>query len=269
MERKITGENIRFGVVSFVLLLVTHAIAYLTHEYSHSLTAWSLGWMSKPFGIDYGHPTLYNFLFLDDVGDNVNYPPIFASGHGLDAALIALAGPFVGNGLAYFIVYSLIRRTAVGTNRPGIAFAYWFSLMCAGNVWGYVPLRAITTHADIALAAEGLHVSVWALFPFVAAPSLYIVQHFFRRTFPLCQQKITGGCGNNFIVLVTLTAFWFFSFFGGDGISGNYGLVSQLLCITSKYLLLPFCTLYLMSRYYGSYQSGQSGRAQVATERVP
>ncbi|MBD8899099.1 hypothetical protein [Rhodanobacter sp. DHG33] len=264
MDVKITGGNIRFLIASFVLLLVTHAIAYLTHEYSHSVMAWSLGWMGTPFGIDYGHPTLDNFLFLGDVDDNVNYPPIFASGHGLDAALIALAGPFIGNGLLYFIVYGLIRWTAVGTSRFGTAFAYWLCLMCAGNLWGYVPLRAITTHADIALGAEGLHLSVWALFPFVAVPSLYIVQHFFRRTFPLCQQKIAGGDGNNFILLAALTAFWFFSFFGGDGIGGNYGLISQLLCITSKYLLVPLCMLYLMSRYYGPYRPGRTQPAAAS-----
>lgn len=253
MMEKISSKNIRFGLLSFVLLLVTHAIAYLTHEYSHSLTAWSLGWMSKPFGIDYGHPTLYNFLFLGDVDDNVDYAPIFASGHGLEAAAIALAGPFLGNGLLYFIVYGLIKRTAAGANRFGTAFAYWLALMCAANVWSYVPLRAITTHADIALAAKGLHLSTWALFPFLAVPSLYIVQHFFHRTFPLCQGKIAHGSGNNFIILATLTAWWFFSFFSGDGLTG-YGLVSQLLCIASRYLLVPFCMLYLMSRYYGLYR---------------
>ena len=262
MAEKISGRNIRFGILSFVLLLVAHAIAYLTHEYSHSLMAWSLGWMGKPFGIDYGHLTLNNVLFLGDVDDNVDYAPIFASGHGLDAATIALAGLFIGNGLLYFVVYGLIKRTAIAASRLGISLAYWLTLMCAGNMWDYVPLRAITTHADMALAAKGLHLSVWALFPFIVVPSLYIVQHFFRRTFPLCQQKIADGSGNNFIILAALTAYWFFAFFGSDGVHGNYGLISQLLSITSVYLLVPFCMLYLMSGYYGLYR-------QTSTEPAP
>ena len=264
MMEKISGRNIRFLILSFVLLLVTHAVAYLTHEYSHSLAAWSLGWMGKPFGIDYGHLTLNNVLFLGDVDDNVDYAPIFASGHGLDAAAIALAGLFVGNGLLYFVVYVLIQRTAIGTSRLGISLAYWLALMCAGNMWDYVPLRAITTHADMALAAKGLHRSVWALFPFIAVPSLYIVQHFFRRTFPLCQQKIADGSGNNFIILAALTAFWFFSFFGRDGINGNYGLIPQLLSIASVYLLVPLCMLYLVSRHYGPYQRGHAKKVAEA-----
>lgn len=254
MRQRISAENIRFGIITFILLLLTHAIAYLTHEYSHSVMAWTLGWMPRPFGIDYGHASLYNLLFLDDVGDNVAYLPIFASGHGPAAAVIALSGPFLGNGLLYFIVYGLTRQFASGANRLGISFAYWLSLMCAANVWGYVPLRAITTHADIALAAQGFGLSVWALLPLVGIPSLFIVYHFFTKMFSLCQSKIADGSGNDFIILATLTAYWFFSFFGGDGVSGNYGLVSQLLCITSKYVLVPFCVLYLVSRYYGSYQ---------------
>ncbi|HEY0198012.1 MAG TPA: hypothetical protein VGC19_05650 [Rhodanobacter sp.] len=257
MTEKITGENIRFIVISFVLLLITHAIAYLTHEYSHSLMAWCLGWMNDPFGIDYGHATLYNVIFLDDVGDNVNYPPIFASGHGMDAAIIALSGPFLGNGLLYFIVYGLTRHTAIRTTRLGTSFAYWLSLMCAANVWGYVPLRAITTHADIAFAAQGFGLSTWVLLPFVGIPSLFIVYHFFFKMFPMCHERMAGGSGNDFIVLATLTAYWFFSFFGGDGITGNYGLVSQLLCITSRYLLVPMCTLHLVSKYYRLYTLGK------------
>ncbi|MBB5714880.1 hypothetical protein FHS94_001716 [Sphingomonas aerophila] len=39
--------------------------------------------------------------------------------------------------------------------------SFWLMMMCAGNVWKYVPIRAITTHADIAIAASGLGLSVW------------------------------------------------------------------------------------------------------------
>lgn len=253
MSEKISGENIRFGILSFALLLIAHAVAYLTHEYSHSLMAWSLGWAAHPFGIDYGRPALGNFLFLSDVGDNVDYLPIFASGHGIAAAIIALSGPFLGNGLLYFIVYGLTKRIVARMNRTGASFAYWLSLMCAANVWSYVPLRAITTHADIALAARGFDLSTWTLFPFLIVPSLYIVHHFFRRMFPLCQQKIANGSGNDFIILAMLTAYWFFSFFGDGGIDGNYGPLSQILSIVSMYLLVPFCAMYLVARHYAPY----------------
>jgi hypothetical protein len=176
-------ESTFFTVTTLVIALAAHAMAYLTHEYAHTCVAWLFGWMPTPFGIDYGHATLINFVFLDDVSDNVNYDPIFASGHGIEASLIALAGPFIGNGLLYFVLYALVRKMPAEASRYLWAFLYWLSLMCAANVWSYVPIRAITTHADIALGARGFGISTWALLPFVLAPSLFITFHFLTRMF--------------------------------------------------------------------------------------
>jgi hypothetical protein len=245
----VTVKNLAFALVTFVFVLIAHAVAYLTHEYSHSLTAWSLGWMKQPFGIDYGPATVSNIIFLGDVSDNVDYSPILTSGNGLSAALIALAGPFVGNGLLYFILYGLTSTSFIKSRRFVLAFSYWLSLMCAANVWGYVPIRAITTHADIAIAAQGLGISTWGLFPFVMLVSGYITYHFFCRMFPKVYQAVAGGVEGNLALLIAFTSFWYFSFYGADGISGSYGFISQILSITSRYLLFPLCVVYLSLRY--------------------
>jgi len=245
----ITANNVVFALTTLVVVIVAHALAYLSHEYSHSLTAWLLGWMKEPFGIDYGPATVYNVIFLGDVSDNVDYTPIFASGHGASAALIALAGPFVGNGLLYFIVYGLTLTSFVKSRRFCLIFLYWLALLCADNVWGYVPIRTITTHADIALAAQGLGLSTWVLFPFVMVPSGYITWHFFCRMFPKVYETITAGAYGNLALLIAFAAFWYFSFFGADGLSGSYGLISQILSVVSRYLLFPLCVVYLSSRY--------------------
>src|ERR1700761_3932120 len=113
----IAPDSVLFALVTFVFVLVAHAVAYLTHEYAHTLTAWSLGWMATPFGIDYGAATVYNVVFLGDVSDNVNYDLIFAKDHGFEAALIALAGPFLGNGLLYFVIYALTSNSWVKSRR--------------------------------------------------------------------------------------------------------------------------------------------------------
>ena len=238
-----------FVLVTSFFALVAHALAYLTHEYAHSVTAWALGWMEKPFGIDYGPATVYNFIFLGDVSDNVQYDPIFASGHGVAAATIALAGPFLGNGLLYFAVSALASRRSVNSRHYLSMFLYWLALMCAANVWSYVPIRAITTHADIALAAKGFGISTVALFPFVMLPSAIITGHFLTRLFRAHYQRIAAGSIVNFVVLTAFTGFWYFSFFGGDGIGGSYGLVSQVLSIASRYLLFPLCVAHLFGQY--------------------
>ncbi|MDF4004511.1 hypothetical protein P3W33_14010 [Luteibacter sp. PPL552] len=239
------AETCRFVLVTFVLVLITHAMAYLTHEYAHSVAAWSLGWMATPFGIDYGRPTLYNLVFLGDVSDNVQYDPIFASGHGGQAACIALAGPFIGNGLLYVALVGIASRRVVASRRYPTMILYWLCLMCAGNVWSYVPIRAITTHADIALAARGLGWSTWALFPELMAVSAVITWHFFRRLFPAVYPVIAGDSPWSPAVLVAVTGFWYFVFFGSGGMDGSYGLVTQVLSILSGYVLFPLCVAYL------------------------
>lgn len=240
--------NLVFILLTFVVILVTHAIAYLTHEYSHSLAAWALGWMDRPFGIDYGSATLDNVLFLNSVDDNVTYSRIFDAGHGVEASVVALSGPFMGNGLLYFILYGIARARAVRARPVVTTFIYWLSLMCAANVFSYVPIRAITTHADISLAAQGLGISTLVLFPFVMIPAGYIVFHFFGRTLPLCQPIITRGDRGKIIVVAVLTSYWFFSYFGGGTSDGSYGTVSQVLGLISRYLLVPTCALWMMSR---------------------
>jgi hypothetical protein len=259
--RPITADNLVFVVTTFVFVIVAHAVAYLTHEYAHSLSAWCLGWMRQPFGIDYGPATVYNVIFLGDVSDNVDYGPIQASGHGISAALIALAGPFVGNGLLYFGLYGLTSIPFIRSRRFALAFLYWLSLMCAGNIWGYVPIRAITTHADIAIAAAGLGISTWSLFPFVMIVSAYVAWHFFCRMFPRVYGVITAEGEGNLALLIAFTAFWYFSFFGADGLSGSYGLISQVLSIASRYLLFPLCVVYLSSRYAASGNRGDADRS--------
>jgi hypothetical protein len=245
---RVTLANIRFAVMTCVLVLVAHAIAFLTHEYSHSWMAWALGWMEHPWAIEYGHPTLDNIIFLGQVEDNVSYDPIFASGHGLDASIIALSGPFLGNGLLYFLLFAIARTKAVSTHRGGLSVIYWLSLMCVANVWSYVPIRAITTHGDIALAARGLGLSPWLLFPVLTAVSFYMAYHFFCRMFPFCSGKMAAGSRNNFTIIIAVTSYWYFSFFVGDGIGGSYGLITQVLAIASRYFLFPLCAMYLASR---------------------
>lgn len=245
----VTRENLVFALATLFLVLVAHAIAYMTHEYSHSFMAWALGWMDDPLALDYGHLTVYNAIFLGAVDDNVHYDPIFASGHGIEAATIALAGVVIGNGALYALCCRLATTRLVAGNRMALSLVYWLSLMCAGNVWSYVPIRAITTHADIALAAKGLGISTWALFPFLIVPSLYILYHFFCKMFEVCHRTVSAASANKLVLVIATTSFWFFCFFAGNDASGSYGLISQLLSIASKYVLFPLSAVFLAARY--------------------
>ncbi len=240
--------QLRFSLALSLTVILAHAAAYLLHEYAHSLSAWALGWMAGPFDIDYGPRTLYNMIFLGGVSDNVDYQRIFAAGHGFEAAFIALAGAFIGNGVVYALCYAIMRSSRI--TWPAAAMAiYGLALMSAGNVWSYVPIRTITDHADMAIAAQGIGLPPLLLCPFLLVPALFIVYHFHRKMLPLALSKVAGGSRANMAVLIVVTAYWYFSFFGDDGTGGRYGLVSQLLSIASVYFLFPLSAMYFLVRY--------------------
>lgn len=190
-----------FALTTAAMIVVAHAVAYLTHEFSHSFTAWALGYMSNPFALDYGGQTPGNLILLSDVSDNVRYQPILQNGHGLAATAIALAGVFLGNGLLYICLYAAMKRARTQSllARP---FGFWLLTMCTGNVWSYVPIRAITTHADIARTA----------------------------------------------MVIGMASTWFFFLYGGAGLSGSYGPVSQVFSLISALLLMPFAIVWLWHR---------------------
>nr|WP_314546067.1 hypothetical protein [uncultured Massilia sp.] len=239
------GGIIRFGVFSCVAVLLAHGLVYFLHEYSHSFAAWLLGWKAHPFQIDYGAPTVLNILFQSDVGDGVDYAPIFQAGRGGQAALIALAGLVFGNVLPYLLVHRMMASAVIGANRPLLAGLYWIALMCAGNVWSYVPTRALTTHADIALAAQGFGLAPLQLFPFVLVPALALVSHFFLVTYRRHIAQLTAGEPAAIACVVLLSTYWFFAYFGSAGYDGGYGPVSQALALLSRCVLFPLAGMWM------------------------
>ncbi|MDJ1506630.1 hypothetical protein [Xanthocytophaga agilis] len=176
----------------------------------------------------------------------------------MQAATIALAGMVLGNAALYFVLYSLAKSSWAAGNAARMSIVFWLSLMCAGNVWSYVPIRALTTHADIALAARGFGVSTWVQFPFVLVPALFVVWHFFQRMCARSFVIIAGESSAKVAFLVAVTSYWFFVFFVGDAVGGDYGTVSLVMAIISKYLLFPLATIWLWQRYGARAKSGHA-----------
>ena len=249
---RITGDDRRFFVLTLGLIFLAHAAAYLAHEYSHATTAWLLGWMRSPVGIDYGRATLANVLFQQDVGDGVNYAPIFASGHSLEAALIAFGGPGIGNGLLYGLCFLALDRGPVRM-RPNLAmFLFWLALMSAGNVWSYAPMRTVTTHADMALVARGLGISTWLLLPMVTVPSLLILWSFFFRLLPLARRSFFARSPAADVFVTLMSCYFYFVFFGNSGLDFSYGEACALFSIASALIVFPLATMFCLQAAPGS-----------------
>lgn len=249
-------DDVGFAVRTAAAILIAHAVAYFIHEYCHSVTAWMLGYMADPLALDYGGASPANLLLLLQVSDNVPYAPIEAGGHGLSAAVIALAGPFLGNAALYLALYACRQRTLFLT-RTGSMALFWLLMMCAGNVWSYVPIRALADHADIAIAARGLGVPSLLLFPVLLLPSAWLAVHFFRRACPVLIPRLADHRPVRVGVTAAMTTTWFFMFFGGVGLFASYGLIAQVLSLASIIVLMPCVLAWLGHRLWADASTGR------------
>lgn len=239
--------DIRFALQTAALLLLTHALAFMVHEYSHAFMAWFLGWKANPLALHYGHLNLSNVLLQQEIDENVNYAPIYASGHGLQATLIALAGPGFGNGVLYIVCAWVLRRQIARMTPVTLLFVFWLALMGCSNLWSYAPIRTITTHADMAFMARGLGISGWTLFPFVVLPACWAGWDFFRHILPLVRTRICAGDLLCQAFITGIACFIFFGFFGSPAIGGDYGNVSAVFSILSLFVCFPVALMLTLS----------------------
>jgi hypothetical protein len=107
--------------------------------------------------------SLNNILLQADIDENVDYDPIFASGHGPLASLIAVAGVLIGNGISYLASRLLYAKAKQKKMYGWSMFFFWVCVMSVGNFLCYVPIRTFATHADMATTAKGLDVSPWMI----------------------------------------------------------------------------------------------------------
>jgi hypothetical protein len=225
--------------LSFLFLLwLAHALGYLIHEYAHAFAAWGLGWKSNPLALNYGGWNLNNILFQSDIDENVDYDPVFAAGHGAQAAFIAVAGVLVGNGLGYLLSRYGYTRSKIKGQWGMTLFMFLFCMMNAGNFISYVPTRTFATHADMATAVRGLHISPWWIALVLGIPFCTAVVHFFARMLPDAERFLFPGSQAGRIFLVILCAYMFFNFYGGAGMV-RYGDAAHWISVISEYVLFP------------------------------
>jgi hypothetical protein len=237
-RRKTFLKVVGFVLVFILQLWLAHALAYLVHEYAHSFLAWALRYKANPLALDYGHLSFKNVVYLDDIDENVDYGPIFAAGHGVLAALIAVAGVLFGNGL-FYLLSRRIYTTAKTQGKHLLAFfMFLLCMMNVGNFISYVPNRTFTTHADMATVERGLNISPWWVAIVLGIPFCVALWHFFARILPDARQFFFPHVMLGQIFLVLLSAYVIFKFFGSSGLN-RYGEISHWIATCSVYILLP------------------------------
>lgn len=220
-------------------LWAAHTVVFFCHEYAHTFVAWMLGWKANPLALHYPQPSLVVFLIQLGIDQDVNEDPIFSSGHGRDAAIIAAAGMVIGNGL---ITYSLGHwgcAVAKRRNRAGTAmFFYWIIVASVGNLIDYVPIRTFSDEGDMASVRRGFDCSSWTVLVVLGIPTLVALVHFCIYTYPSVIIWLFPSSAARRGLMVTLTAIVLFGFYGGAGLLED-DLTSQRLSEGSLGLIVP------------------------------
>lgn len=228
-----------FLPMTVILWLIAHSVALFSHEFAHSFSAAALGWKAHPLDLNWGGSSAMNLLLQTDVDENVNYPPIFESGHGIEAGVIALAGCALGNFCVSLIVG--IGLLAIARRRTHVTlgvFAYWLVVMSVGNLISYVPLRVFTTHADMHTVQAGFGWTPVDVLLFVGVPFLAVVLWFFLRFQARTLAWMFPRSLGRRVAMVLLTSATVFGFFCLGGIAG-YGETSHQLSVAFIVCLAP------------------------------
>jgi hypothetical protein len=228
-----------FCLLTLVLLLIIHALVFFPHEYAHSFTAWLLGWKANPLALNYGHLNAGNILAQFDIDENVDYTPIFATGHNIEAGIIAAAGMVIGN---VFITYPISLWGYYAAKRRqshcwGLFF-YWMCVASVGNFIDYVPVRTFSSHGDMHTLAIAFNCSPWWIIVVLGIPFAVALIYFYARFAPQAMQWLFPQSAARRAVTMVLTAFVLFGFYGLAGLSG-YGAISHQISKISLIVLLP------------------------------
>jgi hypothetical protein len=228
-----------FLMITVVMWLLAHSVAFFSHEFSHSFTAVALGWKDNPLALNWGPLSPMNLLLHIDIDENVDYRPIFGGGHAFDAGLIALAGVVLGNavislgtGLGTFMFAEKRGRIALG------CFAYWLVVMSIGNLLSYVPLRVFASHADMHIVALGFGWTPEQVLIFTGIPFFIAALWFFLRFQPRALSSLFPESTARCFFLVILTALTVFGWFSLGGMFG-YGEPSHKLSLAFLFGLTP------------------------------
>ena len=193
--------------------------------------------------LHYARPTVLVLLTQQGISENVDYAPIFASGHGREAAIIALAGAGIGNAL---LTYSLSRWANAAAKRRSFRgwamFAYWVCVASVGNFIDYVPVRTFTDEGDMGTLERGFGWSPWTVLIVLGIPTAAALVYFVFRIEPSTLRWLLPHSPAKRTVVAVLTAFLLFCFYGGSGYSEG-GPISHAISRVSVCVFFPLMTL--------------------------
>lgn len=218
-----------------IYIWIAQLTAYI-HEYGHSFTAWALGFKTNPLDIIYGGWSWQNLIFLANIDENVNYVLIDQLGHRHLISLIAFAGPGIATLSIYLITLYLLQKKF---NSYLYCLIFWINLINLRELWAYVPLRALSTTADIANINYSLSLSPWWIFILISPFVAWAVLNFFSKTLKNAYEKLGLVSISSKATLLILTIVYFFTLTGLQILTAHYNSITNTLT-WAAFIAIPF-----------------------------
>ncbi|HWQ20501.1 MAG TPA: hypothetical protein VN455_12030 [Methanotrichaceae archaeon] len=219
-----------FALVTIVFYLITKVSSLLLHEWSHSTVAYLLGVTNKsPLDIYYG--TDWTFRGMTAINDTAVYSSLMASGSGVDAGMIFIAGPLM-NVFLSVIALALLFWPRARQSSIAFFFIFWAALHNVSQVWSYIPIRSVLYDGgDVYYFETALGISPWLVTAVGTAMLTAAFAILFISVFPsLCiKLRLAHPEKAAIFALAWFTAFVWNGLFplilSGAGFGGRVGIV--------------------------------------------
>jgi hypothetical protein len=229
------------AVILIAQIWAAHAVAFFAHEYGHSFMAWALGWKPDPLLLNFGDLSWPNLLAMLKIDERVDYSPIFASGHGAQASLIAASG-VLANAVLYPVSVAAFLKARERWSTAAMFF-FWLSAMCVGNFIDYVPTRTFSPAGDMHTLERGLDVSPAVVLLALGLPFLMGGGYFFGKLLPQARRTLLPERTVAQAVVVGISTFLIFVFFPAAGFEAGTGPIAHIIATACIVAVFPLATI--------------------------
>jgi hypothetical protein len=192
-------------LINLLAIILAYYISILFHEWGHGTLAWLCGVKKSPFDIQYGG------WFLQNADEHVDYANLIASGRGIAAALIGIAGTTVSFILA-ITCFVLLKNEKFYRNAVKFIFSYWFLMINMIPLVQYFTISAFSSQGDTGRFIHGLNISAWWIFipgtVFIIFPIKRILKTEIIKAYTVI--PIKSLLGRNIFLLATLSVIFLF-----------------------------------------------------------
>lgn len=191
-------------MITVVTFLALQSLVVVMHEFTHSTTAWILGYKDSPLGIVWGNP-----LTMTGWDEGVSYHKNFSLIHSPYEAVIGFS-PIVMHSVIIILGFFLMQTDWILKKRWLFHTLYWFVIANYMELIAYIPMRCFANNGDVGHFNHGLNLSPWFVFTIgsiaVVAGICILFTKILPRLFALFAE---GNLLSQWFILI-LTAFLLF-----------------------------------------------------------